>query len=355
MENSIQLGSRLIHSTSSPYIIAEIGVNHEGSYELAKQLILLAKDAGADAVKFQSYKANTLASKNSPAYWDTNKENTLSQFELFQKYDSFEASDYVNLFEFCQSLDIDFLSTPFDDASIDFLEPIVPFYKIASADLTNLPFLRRVGKKSKPVVLSTGASTTDEINLALNTLESVGCTDVALLHCILNYPTINKNAHLRMIESLKSLYPNRIIGYSDHTLPDINMSTLTTAYALGAVILEKHFTHDKSLPGNDHYHSMDHDDLIRCKEALDHTSSLLGNLVVKQPISTEEISRKNARRSIVISQDVAADSILTESILTYKRPGTGISPLFWDKIINRKVNKFLPADHVLQWEDLKPI
>ncbi len=355
MSNSIKLGSRVISATSRPYIIAEIGVNHEGSLELAHELILSAKKGGADAVKFQSYKASTLASKNSPAYWDTNKEATLSQYELFKKYDSFEASDYISLAEYSKTLDIDFLSTPFDDNSIDFLESIVPFYKIASADLTNIPFLRKVGLKKKPVVLSTGASNLDEINLAISTLNKVGCKDIALLHCILNYPTCNQNAHLRMITSLKSLYPTHIIGYSDHTLPDSNMSSLTTAFTLGAVILEKHFTHDKSLPGNDHYHAMDHDDLLRCNESIDHTYRLLGEITTKAPILTEDISRQNARRSIVLAKDVDSSTILTEADLTYKRPGTGISPTYWDDVVNRQVNKFLPADHILQWEDLKPI
>ena len=155
----------------------------------AKKLIDLAKEGGADAAKFQSYKADTLASKYSPAYWDTTKEPTKSQHELFQKYDQFEPDDYILLAEHCEKNRITFLSTPFDNNAIEFLDPLVPFFKIASADVTNIPFLRKIAEKEKPVVLSTGASTLNEINIALDTLNKSGCIDIVILHCILNYPT----------------------------------------------------------------------------------------------------------------------------------------------------------------------
>ena len=215
--NTLKLGSRIISEDTLPYIIAEIGVNHEGSLKKAEELILLAKEGGADAVKFQTYKAETLASKNSPAYWDTTKEKTKSQFQLFKKYDSFEKEDYVHLYNYSRNNGIDFLSTPFDLDSIDFLDSLIPFYKIASADINNLPFLRKIASKSKPVLLSTGASNTSEIDYAIDILKSNGCDKIGILHCILNYPTADKNASLRMIENLKNNYNNFLIGYSDHT------------------------------------------------------------------------------------------------------------------------------------------
>ena len=352
MHHSITLGSRVITSRSKPYVIAEIGVNHEGSMDQAKRLIDQAKQGGADAAKFQSYKAGTLASKHSPSYWDTTKEATLSQYELFKKYDSFGVDQYIALAEHCRQTNIDFLSTPFDDAAIDFLDPIVPFFKIASADLTNIPFLRKVAAKGKPVVLSTGASTLGEIDIAVEALTQAGCKDLALLHCILNYPTDNANAHLRMIEGLKRAYPGNIIGYSDHTLPDDAMTSLVTAHLLGAVIIEKHFTHDKTLPGNDHYHAMDQHDLARFVALAETIHTLLGQTDHKAPIATETISRKNARRSIVLARDVIAGHQLTAEDLTYKRPGTGVSPLHWDEVLNRRTSTALQADHVLQWQDL---
>lgn len=349
---SIKLGERIIYPDSKPYIIAEIGVNHEGSMDQAKKLIDLAKKGGADAAKFQSYKADTLASKLSPAYWDTTKEPTKSQHELFQKYDQFEPEDYIALANYCKKNEIDFLSTPFDDQAIEFLNPLVSFFKIASADITNTPFLRKIANKGKPVVLSTGASTLDEIDMAIDTLQSAGCEQLALLHCILNYPTPFEQAHLQMIKGLISAYPEHIIGYSDHTLPDDAMTSLITAFLLGAVIIEKHFTYDKTLPGNDHYHAMDIKDLSRFVELINRITISLGKESCKKSIDTEEISRLNARRSIVLNRDVSKNHILTENDLIYKRPGTGISPLNWDKVIGSRTVRKLDCDYILKWSDI---
>lgn len=355
MTASINLGRRIIGPKSTPYLIAEIGVNHEGSLGQAKRLIELAKEGGADAAKFQSYKADTLASKHSPSYWDTSKEATTSQHELFKKYDSFGAKEFIQLAQHCKSVGIDFLSTPFDDASIEFLDPLVPFFKIASADLTNIPFLRKVAAKKKPIVLSTGASTLGEIDIAIEAIRRAGCDSIALLHCILNYPTSNQNAHLRMIEGLKRAYPQYVVGYSDHTLPDNAMTPLTTAFLLGAVILEKHFTHDKALPGNDHYHAMDVNDLSRFVEIAGTINVLMGSSDHKEPILLEELSRKNARRSIVVSKDLPAGSLITPDAMTYKRPGTGISPLYWDEVMGKRLVHACEADHILQWSDLQNV
>lgn len=349
---AVQLGMTLVSDVGRPYVIAEIGVNHEGSLDIAKRLIEQAARGGANGAKFQSYKADTLASKNSPAYWDTKKESTLSQHELFKKYDTFDPSDYKALSVHAEKLGIDFLSTPFDDATVDYLTPLVPFFKIASADITNTPLLRRVGRTSKPVVLSTGASTIEEIDAALLTLEGSGTTEVVLLHCILNYPTENRNAHLRMITGLRNRYPDRLIGYSDHTIPDREMTSLLTAWLLGAVVLEKHFTHDKTLPGNDHYHAMDVDDLMNFCHRVDAVNELLGGTTDKSPIDTEDISRLNARRSIVIARSLPIGHQLVESDITYKRPGSGVSPLHWDEVIGRRTSHALTEDHVLQWDDL---
>ncbi len=349
---SLQLGKCLITHRGRPYVIAEIGVNHEGSMDQARRLIEMAKQGGADAAKFQSYKADTLASKHSPAYWDTSKEPTQSQHQLFQKYDNFSPGDYIALAEHCRQVGIDFISTPFDDAAIEFLEPLIPFFKVASADITNIPFLRKVAAKGKPVVLSTGAATLGEIDIAVDTLAHAGCRDIVLLHCILNYPTENVNAHLRMITGLQRAYPDRLVGYSDHTLPDDSMTSLVTAHLLGAVVIEKHFTHDKTLPGNDHYHAMDVHDLTRFVALVDRIHTLLGPSEHKTPIATEAISRRNARRSIVLAENVAAGHRLEAADLTYKRPGTGVSPLHWDEVLGRTVARALQEDEVLQWEDL---
>ena len=354
MNNQITIGKRCIGQDNAPYIIAEVGVNHEGSMRRAKELIDLAKRGGADAVKFQTYKAETLASKNSPSYWDLKKEPTTSQHELFKKYDSFGSSEYLRLANYCSEVGIDFCSTPFDDKAIKLLDPLMQFYKIASADITNTPFLRKIAEVGKPIVMSTGASTMNEINNAVNILDKSGCKQLALLHCILNYPTDNNKAHLGMITGLqKKSYPGMVIGYSDHTLPNKEMDSLITAYILGARIIEKHFTFDKTLPGNDHYHAMDVNDLINFKKRLTLIEKLMGPDIDKMPISTEEISRKNARRSIVTTKSIIKGTVLTDELITYKRPGTGISPLDWDKVIGQKTANNLDDDHILQWFDIE--
>jgi sialic acid synthase SpsE len=338
-----------------PYIIAEAGVNHEGDFEIARRLIREAKEGGAHAIKFQTYKAEKIASKNSPSYWDLSKEPTESQFTLFKKYDSFNEFEYIKLAKYCKEVDIEFASTPFDSEAVDFLDNLMSFYKIASADLTNTPLLRQVAGKSKPVILSTGCATIGEIDHALSTLQEYGCEDIIFLHCVLNYPTPDNNANLAGIKHLKHSYPNNLIGYSDHTVPDSEMKSLVTAYLLGAMVIEKHFTHDKTLPGNDHYHAMDKFDCENFVRRVEHTQLLLGDLTFKAPLPSEKLSIKNARRSIVLTKDLKAGDCISLENITCKRPGTGISPLHWDDILGKKVSKDLNEDHILMWPDIEDL
>ncbi len=348
---TITLAKRALGPDSSPYVIAEIGVNHEGSLETAQMLVTLAKEGGADAAKFQTYKAETLASRHSPAYWDLSQEPTTSQFELFKKHDRFGDEEYLALAEHCAQTGIDFLSTPFDERAVDFLDPLMPFFKIASADLTNVPLLRKVAAKGKPVVLSTGASTLAETEAAVEELRRGGVEDLALMHCVLNYPTPYENAHLNMIDGLKRAFPDIAVGYSDHTLPDPGMAVLTAAYVMGARVIEKHFTHDKTLTGNDHYHAMDVHDLSRFSENM-RLLGLAGGRDKKAPLESEEISRANARRSIVLTRAVRAGEAIDEGAVTCKRPGTGISPIHWDAVVGMAARTDLEEDRVLAWRDL---
>lgn len=350
---SVTLGSRRLAPGSRPYVIAEIGVNHEGDLDLARRLIEQAKEGGADAAKFQSYKAGRIASRHSPAYWDIRQEPTPSQYQLFTKYDRFGPDEYAALAEHCRGIGIDFLSTPFDAGAVEFLDPLVPFHKIASADLTNVPLLRQVAGKGKPVLLSTGASTLGEIDMAVTTLDQAGCRDLVLLHCVLNYPCPNGNAHVNMITGLQRAYPERVIGYSDHTLPDQPMLVLTAAWLKGALVLEKHFTHDKTLPGNDHYHAMDVRDLKTFIAHVGFLDEVLGR-DHKAPLADEAPAREHARRSIVIDRPLQAGQTIREADLTYKRPAHGISPVFWDQVIGRSAARDLPEDHILLWSDLTP-
>ena len=217
--NRIKLGNRVIDENSSPYIIAEIGVNHECSISKAKKLIFKAKMGGADAAKFQTYKAELITSKNSPSYWDTTKEKTKSQFKLFKKYDHFDKSDYVELFKYCKSLNIDFASTPFDHEAVDMLDPLVSYFKVSSSDITNYPLLKKIASKKKPVLLSTGASSLLEIKNAVNILKISQMQKYCCYALYLSYPAKDKNANLGMISDLRKKFPKNIIGYSDHTLP----------------------------------------------------------------------------------------------------------------------------------------
>lgn len=352
MNEKIKFGDRAVGKSDLPYVIAEIGVNHEGSLATAKLLIESAKRGGADAAKFQTYKAGLIASKFSPSYWDTSKEPTTSQYELFTKYDSFGEAEYKELAQHCKKHKIEFVSTPFDLGAVDMLNPLVRYFKIASADITNPPLLKKVAETRKPVILSTGASNIGEIDAALAILRSAGASEICLMHCILNYPTRNENAHLGMLIDLRNRYPELLLGYSDHTLPNEQMMSLVSAHLLGAVVLEKHFTLDKSLPGNDHYHAMDEKDLARFQVNVKKVHELLGPTQLKAPIATEEISRLNARRSIVLTRNLKSGHKITQEDLVAKRPGTGISPMSWDDVIGKSVIRDLPEDHILTWDDL---
>ena len=349
----LKLGKRIINNYSKPYIIAEIGVNHEGSLNKAKALIKSAKDGGADAVKFQSYKADKLASINSPAYWDLNEESSVNQFSLFKKFDKFNQNDYKHLSKFCKDLNIDFASTPFDLESVDYLEELVSYYKISSSDITNLPLLKKIASKNKPVLLSTGASNLEEIKFARETISSFGSKEIVIMHCILNYPTSYKNANLNMIRDLKIRFPDNLIGYSDHTLPKKENNPLVIAWLLGAVVIEKHFTNNKSLKGNDHYHSMDENDLKKTVLSIESIAKLLGRKKSKTCIDSELLSRINARRSILLVNNLKKGHPLTEEDIISKRPGTGLSPIIWDEILGKRIRKDLKKDHFLSMDDLE--
>lgn len=246
---------------------------------------------------------------------------------------------------------LDFTSTPFDYASADYLEPMVDFYKISSSDLTNLPFIKHIGKKGKPVFLSTGAAYLSEIDEAVRVLREAGCQDLVLLHCVLSYPTKPEDANLRMIETLKRVFPDMRVGFSDHVVPDEAMTTLSTAYLLGAEVLEKHFTLDKKLPGNDHYHAGDPRDFQKAITNFRKINTLLGN-GEKTVLDCERVSRREARRSLVLTRDMRAGEVIREIDVMAKRPGTGISPKYMDVVIGKQIKIDLGEDSVLTWDFL---
>lgn len=332
-----------------PYIIAEAGVNHEGSMDIAKRLVNEAKEGGADAIKFQTYKADTLASKDSPAYWDTTKEPTKSQHELFSKHDSFWEKEMIELKHYCEQVDIEFMSTPFDVESAGFLDELMDVYKISSSDITNKPFIEYICQFNKPIILSTGASHLWEIQEAVGWIEVFG-NPLALLHCVLNYPTPDENANLGMILGLKKSFPDKMIGYSDHTLPK-DMKVCEMATVLGSSIIEKHFTHDKTLPGNDHYHAMDKDDLIHFRQNLVRVFDVLGEFKIVA-LEDEASARQHARRSLVAAHGIPKGKVIEQADLTFKRPAHGISPRSIDDVIGKVALENIKEDSVMQWRML---
>lgn len=340
-----------------PYVIAEMGVNFYDTarelkitaLEAAKLYIDKAAEAGIDCAKFQSYKANTIVSKNSPAYWDTTKEPTKTQYELFLKHDSFGEEEYRELCDYTHAKGMDFTSTPFDYASADYLQDMVDFYKISSSDLSNLPFIRHIAKKGKPVYMSVGGAYLSEVDEAVRALEEGGCKDIVLFHCVLSYPTAPENANLRVIQTLKKDFPNVRVGFSDHVAPDESMMTLATAYLLGAEVIEKHFTLDKTLQGNDHYHAGDPEDFKKAIANFKWIDTVLGSSE-KTVLQCEMIPRREARRSLVLTRNMKQGETISNEDLMPKRPGTGISPEFIHIVTGRKVTRDLEEDTILTWD-----
>lgn len=341
---------------TKPYMIAEMGVNFYDTakamgiapLDAAKLYIDKAAEAGVDCAKFQSYKADTIVSKNSPAYWDLSKEPTKTQHALFLKHDHFGEADYKELCDYTHSKGLDFTSTPFDYASADYLYDMVDFYKISSSDLSNIPFVKHIGSKGKPVYMSVGAAYLSEVDEAVRALKEVGCKNIVIFHCVLSYPTDPKDANLRIVETLKRDFPDVRVGFSDHVAPDDTMMTLAAAYMLGAEVIEKHFTLDKTLPGNDHYHAGDPNDFKKAIANFAWIDTVLGSSE-KTVLDCEIVPRREARRSLVLTRDMKAGEVIKAEDLMPKRPGTGISPKFTEIVIGRKVLTDLEEDTVLTW------
>lgn len=340
-------------------LIAEIGVNYydiaqkEGisPMEAAKIMIKEAATAGIHAVKFQSYKANTLASKDSPYYWDIKEEPTRSQYELFQKFDSFGNEEYKELARYSEECGIEFLSTAFDIESADYLYDLMNVYKISSSDLNNLPFVEYQAKKNKPIILSIGASNEEEIKRTIEVIRKYNDKQLVLCHCVLEYPTPYEHANLQKIDTIKNKFPNVIAGYSDHTKPDEGYEVIKTAYNLGAMVIEKHFTLDKTLKGNDHYHAMDPEDAKAIINAIQKIDTLrgTGDLI---SLDSELKARQNARRSLVSAKHIKKGDVISEDMLTWKRPGSGIEADKFGEILGRVATQDIEADTILQYSML---
>lgn len=339
----------------NPYLIAEIGMNYEGSMARAKEMISQVARAGGHAAKFQTYKADKLAAKHtSPAYWDTTKESTLSQHELFQRFDAFGEAEYAELAAHCKSVGVDFMSTPFDLESVDYLTPLMPVTKVASADLTNIPLIRKIAKTGNPVVMSVGAGSHEEMERAIQEVLGGGAPRLTLLHCVLNYPTPKENANLSQIKVLQQAYGDRVsIGYSDHVRPedDGSIPALEIAALYGAVVIEKHFTDNKQGVGNDHYHAMDEADLKAFTNRLEIYRTLHGDGNLH--LENQGAAISNARRRIIAEVDLEAGSVIDEGQLIALRSNIGIEIYDWDKVIGKTLKNNVAKDQPISWEDLE--
>jgi N,N'-diacetyllegionaminate synthase len=333
-------------------IIAEAGVNHNGSLALAKKLIDVAADSGADYVKFQTFKTELIISKTA-AKADYQKQNTSqseeTQFEMVKKLE-LSFNDFKELKKYCDTKNIGFLSTGFDLPSIDFLDEIGQlFFKIPSGEITNKPYLQHIAHKKKPVVMSTGMADINEIRAALDILLKEGLTpdQVTILHCNTEYPTPMRDVNLKAMITIKKTFKTKT-GYSDHTL---GIEVPIAAVALGASVIEKHYTLDRGMQGPDHKASLEPDELKAMVTAIRNIEIAMAGTGRKKPSQSETKNIAIARKSIHAAINIPQGTKLESRHLVMKRPGNGISPMDIDLVIGRTLNKAIPADTKLAWED----
>jgi N-acetylneuraminate synthase len=345
----VRIGSKLIGSRNPTYIVAEAGVNHKGSLEAAKRMIDEARRAGADAIKFQTYKAERLVTKTAPVYWD-DVQSTATQYAVFKRSGQFGEAEYRTLFTHAENVGITCLSTPFDLEAVRMLDRLgVPAFKVASADLTNYPLLRVVAETGKPVILSTGASTLVEVQASVDFLHRHGCSDIVLLYAVLCYPTPVELVNLRRIQTLQAEFPDMPVGLSDHSLPDPCMVVPSLAVALGASLVEKHFTLDRTLPGDDHYLSAEPGQFAVMVRNIRTIETALGDPAFGYQVAEEE-ARRFARRSVVSAVFIPRGARITIDMLIMKRPGTGISPAELPQLVGRTATVDIQPDTVLNWD-----
>lgn len=329
------------------FIIAEAGVNHNGDVYTAKRLVDAAVESGADAVKFQTFDAESLVCKYAPKaeYQAYNSAETETQFEMLQKL-QLDSKAHRELLQYCDNRDIIFMSTAFDLASIDFLQKLgLEIFKIPSGEITNFPYLKKIGGLGKKIIISTGMAEMGEIEAALKVLIDSGTEkeNIIVLHCNTEYPTPVEDVNLKAIITIRETF-NVPVGYSDHT---IGTEIAVAAVAMGAAVIEKHFTLDRTMPGPDHCASLEPHELREMVIAVRNIEKAMGD-GIKKPSRSELKNRAAARKSIVASRSIKKGEILTEETITSKRPGTGISPMEWDRVIGNAALKDFEADALIE-------
>lgn len=327
------------------YIIAEAGVNHNGNINIAKRLVDVAKEAGADVVKFQTFQADSLASKyaQKAEYQFHTTDEKETQKEMLKKLE-LTYDMHVELIQYCKKVGIEFLSTPFDLESIDLLEDIgMKLYKIPSGEITNLPYLRKIGRLKKTVILSSGMSTIEEIKEAVKILKESGAAGISVLHCNTQYPTPMEDVNLNAMNSIRKEV-GISVGYSDHTE---GIEVPVAAVAVGAEIIEKHFTLDKEMEGPDHKASLEPEELKAMVKAIRNIEKAMGN-AEKKPTASEEDNIAAVRKSIVAKRRIKAGEILSDDNITTKRPGNGVSPMLWDRVKGTAARREYEEDELIE-------
>ncbi|MFA6096751.1 MAG: N-acetylneuraminate synthase [Candidatus Paceibacterota bacterium] len=350
MTKKIRLENKFIGMDYPCFIIAEAGVNHNGNVKIAKKLIDEAKKAGADAIKFQTFRTEDLVTRNTrmARYQKKNlgtQEN--SQFEMLKRLE-LSHENFMDLKDHCRKRRTIFLSTAHSENEIDFLDTIVGAHKIASGDLTNIPFLQKIAKTLKPMILSTGMGTMKEIREAIDSIKQAGNDKIAVLHCTTNYPCPLNEVNLRAMLSIQE-ETGLIVGYSDHT-EGINTSVL--AAAMGAKIIEKHFTLDKGMRGPDHKASIETEELARMVIAIRETEMILGN-GIKTPTRSEKVISAAARKSVIAKVNIPKGKMITAKMLIIKRPGTGIRPGKIHEVIGKIARRNIIADNLIKWNQIR--
>lgn len=346
---SMKIAGKQIGEGHPCFVIAEAGVNHNGSMELAKRLVEAAAQAGADAVKFQTFRADKVISGNAPKadYQKGTTGNAERQLEMVRRLEMPESMTR-SIAAHAASVGIIFLSTGFDEESVDLLDDIgVPAFKVGSGEVTDLPLLEFIGHKRKPVILSTGMSYLEEVKSAVETLLAAGCTELALLHCVSSYPADPHEANLRVLRTLRDTF-NTPIGFSDHC---IDNEIAIAAVAMGANIVEKHITLDVDLPGPDHRVSLSPDKFKSLVQSIRLVERAFGD-GVKRPYPGEQNVRDLARRSIVAAHSIAPGAIITRDMLAFKRPGTGIPPGQWKQLVGKRAAREIASDSLITMKDL---
>lgn len=333
--------------TARTTIIAEVGVNHNGDLNLAKQLVDVAKKAGADMVKFQTFKASSLAIKNAPkaAYQIQATPRNQSQFEMLHQLELTKEA-HEALLAYCKKKNIGFFSSGFDIQSLNYLHSLgLNCFKVPSGEITNLPYLRHIGSFGKPIILSTGMATLSEIKDALKILEEAGILrkEITILHCNTDYPTPMVDVNLKAMCTIRDTF-GVDVGYSDHTQ---GIEIAIAAVALGATVIEKHFTLDRNLPGPDHKASLEPEELISMISSIRNVEQALGG-GIKEPSSSELKNRSITRKSLVAIKPIRAGEIFTIENITTKRPGSGISPMLWDRVIGKVAIRDFQVDELIE-------